>query len=177
MLQYAHFLLIDGYEMEIDFFSKSEIESSFNRIDAILRTDIFDRENRNNPLLKCAFIELLICLHVLMYKTEEYSSRISFDKDIVKSDEVNDITDAIKYMRDALCHLDSGNHYLEKGDKKAIYNIIYGEGSIFTLFGYVQESVHTDDTCFFYGSQKIYLNRHILPAVEEAKSKLVPLIL
>ena len=162
--------------MEIDFFSKSEIENSFNRIDAILGTEIFDKENRKNTLLKSAFIELLICLHDLVYKTEKYSSRISFDEDIVKNDQVNDITDVIKYMRDALCHLDSDNHYLEKGDNKAIFNIIYGEGSIFTLFGYVQESYHSDDTCFFYGSQKIYLNRHILPTVEEARSKLLPLL-
>lgn len=162
--------------MEIDSFSKSEIESSFNRIDAILGTNIFDKKSKKNPLLKSAFIELLICLHDLMSKTEKYASRISFDEDIVKSDQVNDITDVIEYMRDALCHLDSDNHYLEKGGNKAIFNIIYGEGSIFTLFGYVQESYHPDDTCFFYGSQKIYLNRHILPAVEEARSKLLPLI-
>lgn len=162
--------------MEIDSFSKSEIESSFNRIDAILGTNIFDIKSKKNPLLKSAFIELLICLNDLMSKTEKYASRISFDEDIVKSDQVNDITDVTKYMRDALCHLDSDNHYLEKGSIKAIFNIIYGEGSIFTLFGYVQESYHPDDTCFFYGSQKIYLNRHILPAVEEARSKLLPLL-
>jgi hypothetical protein len=162
--------------MEIEFFSKSEIENSFNRIHAILGTNIFDSENRMNPLLKSAFIECLICLHDLMYKTEKYSSRIGFDEDIVKSDQVNDITDAIKYMRDALCHLDSDNHYLEEGGNKAIFNVIHGQGSIYTLFGYVQESYHQDDTCFFYGSQKIYLKKHILPAVEEARSKLLPLL-
>ena len=162
--------------MEIDFFSKSEIESSFNRINAILETQIFDKDNRKNPLLKSAFIELLICLHDLACKTEKYSSRITFDEDIVSSDQVNDITDVIKYMRDALCHLDADSHYLEKGDNKAIFNVIYGEGSIFTLFGYVQESYHADDTCFFYGSQKIYLNRHILPVIEQAKEKLLPLL-
>jgi len=164
------------YKMEIDFFSKSELESSFNRIDAILGTKIFDKKNRMSPFLKSAFIELLICLYDLMYKTEKYSSRINFDEDIIKSDQVNDITDVIKYMRDALCHLDADNHYLEEGDNKAIFNIIHGEGSIFTLFDYVQESYHPDDTCFFYGTRKIYLKRHILPAVEEARSKLLPLL-
>ena len=162
--------------MNIDFFSKSEIENNFNRIHAILGTEIFEIENKMSPLLKSAFIELLICLHDLMYKMENYSSRISLDEDIVKTDEINDITDVIKYMRDALCHVDSDNHYLEKGDKKAIFNVLYGEGSIFTVYDYVQESYYPDDICFFYGSQKVYLNRHILPAVEEARSKLLPLI-
>jgi hypothetical protein len=141
-----------------------------------LGTNVFDIENKKNPLLKSAFIELLICLRVLMYETEKYSSRISFDEDIVKSDKINDVTDVIKYVRDALCHLDSENHYPEKGDIKAIFNIIYGKGSILTLFGYVQESDYPDDTCFFYGSQKIYLKRHVLPIVEVVKSKLLPLL-
>jgi hypothetical protein len=149
--------------MDIDFFSKSEIESSFNRINAILGTNIFDKENSKNLLLKSAFIELLTCLHDLMCKTEKYSSRISFDEDIVKTDEITDITDVIKYMRDALCHVDSDSHYLEEGDKKAIFNIIYGEGSIFTLFDYVQESYRPDDMLLLWEpenlSEQAYITR------------------
>ena len=160
--------------MEIDSFSKSEIESSLNRIDAILGENIFDIENKKHPLVKSAFIELLICLCDLMHKADKFASRISFDEDVIKTERINDITDVVEYMRDALCHLDSENHYLEAGDKKAPFNIIYGKGSVLTLFGYVQESYYPDDVCFFYGSQKIYLNRHILPAVEEARSKLLP---
>ena len=160
--------------MEIDSYSKSEIESSLNRIDAILGANIFDIENKKHPLVKSAFIELLICLCDLMHKAEKFASRISFDGDIIKNEKINDITDVVEYVRDALCHLDSDNHYLEAGDKKAPFNIIYGKGSVLTLFGYVQESYYSDDVCFFYGSQKIYLNRHILPAVEEARSKLLP---
>ena len=162
--------------MEIDAFSKSEIESSINRIDAILETNIFDLENKKNPLVKSAFIELVICLCDLMHKAEKYASRIGFDEDIVKTDSINDITDVVVYVRDALCHLDPDNHYLEQGDHKATFNIIYGKGSVLTLFDYVQESYYPDDVCFFYGSQKIYLNRHILPAVEEAKTKLLSIL-
>ena len=162
--------------MEIDALSKSEIEGNLNRIDAILETNIFAKENRKQPLVKSAFIELLICLCDLMYKAEKYASRISFDEDVVKTDKINDVTDVVEYLRDALCHLDSDNHYLEQDDKNATFNIIYGKGSVLTLFGYVQESYHPDDVCFFYGSQKIYLNRHILPAVEEARSKLLSIL-
>lgn len=162
--------------MEIDSFSKSEIESSLNRIDAILGANIFDIENKKHPLVKSAFIELLICLCDLMHKAEKFASRISFDEDVIKTENINDITDVVEYVRDALCHRDSENHYLEAGDKKAPFNIIYGKGSVLTLFGYVQESYYSDDVCFFYGSQKIYLHRHILPAVEEARSKLLPVL-
>ena len=79
--------------MDIDTFSKSEIEDSLQRIDEILKSNIFSSENNANPLLKSAFIELLVCLRDLMYKTEKYSTRVSFDNDIIKNEKINDITD------------------------------------------------------------------------------------
>jgi len=110
-----------------------------------------------------------------MYKTEKYSSRITFDDDIVKNDSIIDITDVIKYVRDALCHLDSDNHYLEAGDIKASYNIIRGKGTI-KIGDFEQTSSYKDDLCFFFGNQRIYLNRHIVRAFEEVKLKLLPIL-
>jgi len=162
--------------MTIDQFSKSEIEDSLHRIDAILESNIFAPEKDEHPLVRSAFIELLICLRDLMYKTENYSSRVTFDEDIVKKEEINDITDVIKYVRDALCHLDSDNHYLEKGNIKATYNVIRGRGTIVKLNDYEQTSEYSDDLCFFFGSQRIYLQRHIIRAIEEVKSKLLPIL-
>lgn len=162
--------------MEIDFFSKSEIEDSLSRIDLILKSNIFAPENSQNPLVRSAFIELLICLRDLMYKTEKYSSRIAFDDDIVKNDNINDISDEIKYVRDALCHLDSENHYLEKGNIKATYNVMRGRGTLVKIKDFEQSSEHADDLCFFFGSHRIYLHRHIVRAVEEVKSKLLPIL-
>lgn len=39
-----------------------------------------------------------------------------------------------------------------------------------------QSSQYPDDICFFFGSQGIYLRRHIVRAFEEAKTMLVPLL-
>ena len=162
--------------MDIDNFSKSEIEDSLSRVDEILKSKIFTPENIANPLVKSAFIELLICLRDLMYKTEKFSTRVAFDNDIIKNDKINDITDVIKYVRDALCHLDSDNHYLEKNNIKATYNIMFGKGTVAKINDYEQTSEHEDDICFFFGSQRVYLNRHIITAIKEVKSKLLPLL-
>jgi len=162
--------------MCIDSFSKSEIEDSLQRIEAILKSDIFAPGNDGHPLVRSAFIELLICLRDLMYKTEKYCSRVTFDDDIVKSANINDITDVIKYVRDALCHLDSDNHYLEKGNIKATYNINRGKGTIAKIGDFEQTSNYSDDLCFFFGSQRIYLNRHIVRAFEEVKKNLLPIL-
>jgi hypothetical protein len=161
--------------LPIDYFTKSEILESINRIDELIGTDVFLPKNIKNPFVMSAFIEVLICLRDLMYKTEKYSERIHFDDDIVKTKDVQDISDVIKYVRDALCHLDSDKHYSEQGCK-ASYNIMYKKGCLLKSGNFEQVSDHDDDVCFFFGTQRIYLKRHILRAFNEAKAKLLPLI-
>ena len=162
--------------MAIEFFIKSEIEDDIKRITNILSSNILAKENSQSPLVRSAFIETLISLRDLMYKTEKYVSRIDFDNDVVQTDKIKDITDLIKYVRDALCHLDSENHYIEHGNIKATYNIMHGKGTRLSIGDFKQESDYEDDTCFFFGSQKIYLTRHIIKAFEVAKDKLLPIL-
>lgn len=162
--------------MSIDFFTKSDIEDDIFSINKILSTEIFSPENVSNPFKKSAFIELLICLRDLMYKTERYSTRISFTDDVVKTDKIKDVTDLIKYVRDALCHPDSPNHYLVQNNIKATFNIMYGKGCLFSTSDKNITSDYVDDVCFFFGETKIYLIRHIIRAFNEAKEKLLPII-
>jgi len=161
---------------QIDFFTKTEIQSSIGRIEELLNCGILNPENRDNPLVKSAFIELLICLRDLMYKSEKYAKRIDFEDGVVKSDTVKDVSDSIKYVRDALCHLDSDKHYLEKGNIKATYMVAYGKANLLVIGGVTLRSDYEDDVCFFFGTQKIYFKRHIIKAFEEAKNRLLPLI-
>ena len=162
--------------MSIDFFTKGEIEESIRRIEELLSSEIFLPKNCRSPFVQSAFIETLVCLRDLMYKTEKYAERIDFDNDIVKTGEIQDVTDTIKYVRDALCHLDSDNHYIEQGNIRASYNIAYGKVRLLKIGNFVQTSEYDDDICFFFGAQKIYLKRHIGRAFKEAKSKLLPLL-
>lgn len=163
-------------KVNIDFFTRGVIEEEIGRIKELIDSGIFLPKNSQSPLVKSAFIEVLICLRDLMYKTEEYVTRISFDDDIVKAGNIKDVTDTIKYVRDALCHLDSDKHYLENGNIRASYNVAYGKKQLLKIGGFTQASDYDDDICFFFGTQKIYLNRHIIRAFEEAKNKLLPLI-
>lgn len=162
--------------MDLDFFTKCDIQSDIGRIKELLQTEIFLPTNITHPLCKSAFIELLICLRDLMYKAEKYSTRINFKDDVTITDKVSDVTDLIKFVRDALCHPDIPHHYLEKGNIKATYNIAYGKHTIMCINDIEIKSDHDDDICFFFGSQKIYFKRHLLRAFEEAQQKLLPLL-
>lgn len=162
--------------MDLDFFTKGDIEDDIGRIQTLLQTEIFLPTNINHPLCKSAFIDLLICLRDLMYKAEKYSTRINFDDDVLKTDKISDVTDLIKFVRDALCHPDIPHHYLVKGKIKATYNIAFGKCNFMKMDDIIIKSDYDDDICFFFGEQKIYFKRHILRAYEEAKQKLLPLL-
>ncbi|WP_040460894.1 hypothetical protein [Vreelandella stevensii] len=160
----------------MDFFDKSDIQGSLRRIEELLDCGIFDPENSPHVLMRAAFIELLISLRDLMYKTEKYSSRIAFTDDVPVGGRINDVSDLIKYVRDALCHPDSDNHYIEQGNMKAIFNVAFGRAKLLKIGDFEQESLYDDDICFFFGSKGIYLRRHIIRAFEEAKGKLEPIV-
>lgn len=162
--------------MDIDFFTKGDIESDIKTIEKLLETEIFLPNNISHPLCKSAFIEMLICLRDLMYKAERYSTRINFTDDVVQTEKVTDVTDLIKFVRDALCHPDIPNHYLIKDKIKATYNVAHGKCNLISIGDIIISSDYDDDICFFFGEEKIYFKRHILRAFNEAKKKLLPLV-
>lgn len=161
---------------ELSFFDKSDINSSLNRIEEILNCGIFTAENSQHVLLRAAFIDVLIALRDLMYKSEKYSSRIDFSDDVQQQHGISDVSDLIKYVRDALCHPDSQNHYIEKNNIQATFNVAFGKVNLLRIGDFEQSSEYPDDICFFFGSQRIYLTRHISRAFEEAKAMLLPLL-
>ena len=160
----------------MDFFDKSEVDDDIRRIDALLASGIFDDRNAASPLVRSAFIEVLICLRDLIYKAQKYARRIDFLDDVTVRDDVKDVTSLIKFVRDAMCHFDSDNHYLEPGNIKASFNVQYGRGCVVKIGEFEQSNPYDDDVCFFFGSQRIFLRRHIVRAFAESKELLLPML-
>ena len=162
--------------MTIDFFDKYDIENDIDRIEKLIKTNIFQPNHSDSIFMRSAFIEVLICLRDLMRKTEESSSRICFTDDVILTPNVKDVSDLIRYVRDALCHMESQNHFVAKTKTKATFNIAYRKGNFMKIGDINLSSDYDDDVCFFFGEQRIYLKRHILRALTEAKQKLLPLL-
>lgn len=160
----------------MDHWDRSDVIEDIECIDRILTTNIFTPENVRSPFLRAAFIEVLVALRDLMYKAEKYASRISFTDDVTVNQRVTDVTALIKFVRDALCHRDSDDHFIENGNIKATFNVCFGKGVLLKTPTFEQNNPYTDDTCFFFGYQRIFLRRHILRAYEEAKQKLRPIL-
>lgn len=160
----------------IDFFTAGDIAQDIHRIETIYATKIFAPSNKEHPLIKSAFIEVMVCLRDLMAKTKDYGTRITFTEDMVVTSKIKDITELVTFVRNALCHIESANNFAIPDQIKASFDIVYGKGTDKRADGIELVSEYTDDTCFFFGLHKIYLRRHILRAFEETKKQLEPLL-
>jgi len=160
----------------MDFQTKNDIQQSFSRIEKLFECGIFNKENSENPLVQSALTELLIRLRDLMAKSNYYANGITFQDDINKSDKITHVSDTIKFIRDAICHIDSKNHSHEECNARLSYNIAYGKCNLMKIGDIEIKSDYTDDVCFFFGSQKLYLNRHLKRAYTEAKKELQPIL-
>ncbi|WP_462147140.1 hypothetical protein [Pseudoalteromonas gelatinilytica] len=143
--------------------------SNIRRIEELLQSGIFNQENAHHPLQKSAFIDLMICLRDLMYKTEKYAQKINFTDDILMNGYVNDVSDAIRAVRDACCHIDSFKRNFDENGNRGSYNVVFGK-SISMRIGDVElTSEYEDDVAVFYGVNRLYFKRHIIRAFKEAK--------
>ena len=165
--------------MELDFDKRCQIEGDIRTIKHLLSLNPFytisDIEIQRSILTR-----ILICLRDLMYKSEHNAhSRVDFTEDvgINLEDKINDVTDLIKFMRDALCHEESSNRKLKEIRNFTLnLAIIKGKQNAFNFSGKIFGSDYEDDICFMMGSQKLYLNRHIVRAFNESVGYLQPLL-
>jgi hypothetical protein len=106
---------------------RQDCESNIRRIGELLNSGIFNSPNSGHVLQQSAFIELMICMRDLMYKTEKYVARIDFKDDVLTNKYVNDVTDAITAVRDACCHIDSFKKSFDENGNRGAYNVAYGK--------------------------------------------------
>ena len=176
-------------EREMDWNVQVEVLEDIRRVNEIFATGVFtpiqDIEDdlgddniqelfRLHPLFRSALIEVLIGLRDLMWKATTYATRINFTEDVIITDQVRDVTDLVKYMRDALCHPDSNNHRIATSLISG--NIIVGKGRLLTVGEVSLESNYEDDICLLIGKQRIYLARHIKRAFLQSVTTLQPLL-
>ena len=159
----------------MDFHTQTEIAHDIDRIVKIINYGIFNSGNSDNPLRESAFIELMICVRDLMGKAEKHAERISFSDNVNLTKGVEDVSDAISKIRNAVCHIGSPHREIGESTNRVSFASMSGKGVLMNMGDVTLESEYEDDICFFYGDHRLYLKRHIIRAFEEAKKLLVPL--
>jgi len=148
-----------------NFFIKSQIQTSIREVRDLLNTGVYSAPVLR-PFHEPVFVSIMLKLNDLLQKYDQLGERISFSEDIP----TGDITDLVSKIRNAICHLDSGENILDKEMQiKFVFNVIFGKGKALAIEEKTAaQSDYEDDIAFFYGEHRIYLKRHIIRALNEA---------
>lgn len=157
----------------MDLGDRQECQTDIQRIRDLIGSRIFDQPH---PLQASAFIDLMICLRDLLYKAEQYASRVAFTDDILINERVKDVTGAVTAVRDACCHIDSVTRVFDTRGNRGSHMVGYGKGTLLKSGDLEMKSDYADEIAIFYGKNRLYLKRHIVRAFEEARAMLEPLI-
>ena len=148
-----------------EFYVKSQTKSNIRDVNNLLNTGVFNVLVLQ-PFQEPTFVSIILKLNDLLQKFRILNKRISFKDDISKGD----ITDLISKIRNAICHLSSGENLLDKESQlKFVFNIAIGKVNAVQLNGkIVAKSEHDDDIAFFYGENRVYLKRHLIRVLNES---------
>ena len=153
-----------------DFNFKNEIQQGVSRVNQLIDTNVL--QEPDCIFHRSVLIEVLVHMKDLLVKCDKIGERISFDDDVIREEKprVHDVTDLISNFRDASVHSDSFR--LKVGHGILSFNVGVGKVILFSLGDLVIEGKYEDDIVFNMGGQIMYLNRHLLRAFDEVKTKL-----
>jgi hypothetical protein len=151
---------------------RQDIDADIRRIEELFSSGIFDSPNSGHVLLRSAFVDLMICLRDLLHKCEKYASRVSFTDDVLVNGYVHDVTDLVTTIRDACCHIDSFKRLFDTRGNRGSFLVGYGKVKLLKMGDVELQGDYEDDIAVFFGTNRIYLRRHVVRSFEEAKSRL-----
>ena len=121
-----------------------------------------------------AFIEILVRLNYILQELSKKNERIVWVDHVKTNQKIKDITDLVNNIRNAACHSDSPKNFIANYGTKLVFNVFIGECPNAVKIG---ENIllgceYRDDIAFYYGENRIYLNRHIKRLSEELYDKI-----
>ena len=157
---------------------EQDILDDLKRMDEIIDSGIFEEEtirkeisnNTLNPLRQSAFIEVMIAVHDLLKKCTKIGISVVFFDDIYVTDDVKNVNHLIGRIRNACCHIDSGNRFTSNGGRVVATVLPIHEVGARSNGEEIPGNIYKDDMAFIYGNQRIYLKRHIIRAKDVAIS-------
>ena len=152
-----------------------EIVWNVRLIKQMVDCGVFSEDRDDDPLRRAAFTQVLIALRDLLAKCHNFGTRVDFTDDVIQTDAVRDVTDVVTHVRNALCHVDSDNNTLPLGDEDEVffnYRLYRHWAAELRATGLRLGSDYDDDIAYCFGEQRIYWERHVMRAFNDAKSRL-----
>lgn len=148
--------------------SSMQGQPRLNRLHQLLSSDVFDRSRPDDGACEQAFAEVIRLLDDLLKLAEASGLRIDFVKEVGVHGRVQDITSLVGNIRRSVLP-DAGASAPFAANQ---FNCYYDAGSGYFANGVFFSADYNDEVAFFVGDQRIYLNRHIKRAMQEAEQQL-----
>ena len=148
-------------------FEEREIEFSLRELETIFSTGVLD--DQSNPLLVAAITRCLICLNDLLNKAASKGCRVDIRDHVITSEKIQDLTDLIREVRNACCHIGSRLH--RSGRWNIQWNIVSGVGRVATVDGITFACEFEDEIAIFFGDLRLYVRRNLQRAFDEIAKK------
>jgi len=150
---------------------KRELLSETQRCAELFNSQIF---TNHQIFTQSAFIEILVRLNYILQELSKKNSRITWADDVQTNQNIEDITDLVNNLRNAVCHSDSPRNYISNSSIKFVFNTFVGKCPNAVKIG---ENIslgneYQDDIAFYYGDKRIYLVRHIKRLLEELPNEI-----
>lgn len=122
-------------------------------------------------------ILLLVRVSDLLELCADKGIRVTFTDDVQLSEHVGNVSQLIKWFRNAWTHTDSPRHRFGEGGLRLSTGIQRGRGVVVSFNGQTVGSDYADDVALIAGARHLYLRRHVKRAVgelAEALARVVP---
>ncbi len=148
--------------------SDRQHRSRLNRLHQLLESDIFDKQRADSQIGERAFSEIIGLLDEVLQQSEEAGHRIDFIKEVGVHGKIQDITSLVNSLHRNF----TPETVPVTGSAPSRFNCYYDAGTGYFANGFFFSADHNDEVAFFVDDQRIYLNRHIKRALQEAEQYL-----
>ena len=148
-----------------------ELKLALGVVERYLKSGVFEGPGRASHECEAFFTHAMICLCDVVKFLSANNDRITINNDVVDvAGKPQDVTDLIHRFRNVVCHLPSEERSL--GEIGRLSFCVLRGISCIVIDDVKYASEYGDDIAFFYGSHRIYLNRHIRAAWSEANERI-----
>lgn len=154
-----------------EFDIKTQVSMCVNEVKRLVKTRVIE-SHWPEEMFWPVMTSIVVHTRDLVAKSRTIaSSPIDFTDDIVPHEKVHNGETLIKFVRDALCHVESDKHKI--GETMVFTrNVAYGKCCILRTDEYEFSSDYEDDIAIFIGRHRAYYRRHILRAFNESVDNL-----
>jgi hypothetical protein len=153
----------------------SEILANYRDFKRIIDSHTFD--DLQHPLFNSALVHTLILARDMLFKSERIASkRVRFTDDVAIDKKISDVTDLIIYYRNVACHAESPEYFDNRTNIRFSFVVVKGKNDCEIAGGKKISADYDDDICILVSDKKLYLQRHLLRAYNEAVQNLRDLV-